>query len=168
MNAKQDIIGDSYEDKTYDYDGNLISTTKVYPKWVSSPSEQRFAFSMLMQDYLPNNPKYKLQLKFIWSDGLPFGPPRNVQYRSVFRTPPYRRVDIGVSRNLMSSTDNLMNKSVMKHVKSIWFYLEVFNLLDFKNVNSYYWLTDIYNHQMAVPNYLTGRQLNLMIMVDLK
>jgi hypothetical protein len=168
MNSKQDIIGDSYEDKTYDYDGNLLSTTKVYPKWVSSPSEQRFTFSMLMQDYFPNNPKYKLQLKLIWSDGLPFGPPRNVQYRSAFRTPLYRRVDIGVSRMLVNTTDNVMNKPMMKHVKSIWLNLEVFNLMGFKNVNSYYWVTDIYNHQMAVPNYLTGRQLNLKVMVDLK
>ncbi|HEY5507952.1 MAG TPA: TonB-dependent receptor, partial [Paludibacter sp.] len=157
MNSKQDIIGDSYEDKTYDYEGNLISTKTVHPKWVSSPSEQRFAFSMLMQDYFPNNPKYKLQLKFIWSDGLPFGPPRNVQYRSAFRTPLYRRVDIGVSRMLVNATDNVMNKPMMKHVKSIWLNLEVFNLMGFKNVNSYYWVTDIYNHQMAVPNYLTGR-----------
>ena len=46
--------------------------------------------------------------------------------------------------------------------------LEVFNLMGFKNVNSYYWVTDIYNHQMAIPNYLTGRQLNLKVMVDLK
>lgn len=168
MNSKQDIIGDSYVDKTYDYEGNLISTKTVHPKWVSSPSEQRFAFSMLMQDYFPNNPKYKLQLKFIWSDGLPFGPPRNVQYRSAFRTPLYRRVDIGVSRMLVNTTDKVMNKQMMKHVKSIWLNLEVFNLMGFKNVNSYYWVTDIYNHQMAVPNYLTGRQLNLKVMVDLK
>jgi len=168
MNSKQDIIGDSYVDKTYDYEGNLISTKTVHPKWVSSPSEQRFAFSMLMQDYFPNNPKYRLQLKFIWSDGLPFGPPRNVQYRSAFRTPLYRRVDIGVSRMLVNTTDKVMNKQMMKHVKSIWLNLEVFNLMGFKNVNSYYWVTDIYNHQMAVPNYLTGRQLNLKVMVDLK
>jgi hypothetical protein len=168
MNSKQDIIGDSYVDKTYDYEGNLISTKIVHPKWVSSPSEQRFSFSMLMQDYFPNNPKYKLQLKFIWSDGLPFGPPRNVQYRSAFRTPLYRRVDIGVSRMLVNTTDKVMNKQMMKHVKSIWLNLEVFNLMGFKNVNSYYWVTDIYNHQMAVPNYLTGRQLNLKVMVDLK
>ncbi len=168
MNSKQDIIGDSYVDRTYDYDGNLISTKVVHPKWVPSPSEQRFSFSMLMQDYFPNNPKYKLQLKFIWSDGLPFGPPRNVQYRSAFRTPLYRRVDIGISRMLVSATDNLMNKPSMKHIKSIWLNFEVFNLMGFKNVNSYYWVTDIYNHQMAVPNYLTGRQLNLKVMVDLK
>jgi len=168
MNAKQDIIGDSYVSHTYDADGKILTSKTVYPGWVSSPSEQRYAFSMLFQDYLPDNPKYKMQLKFIWSDGLPFGPPQNVQYRSAFRTPAYRRVDIGASRVLVSGVDKGMNKSWLKHVKNIWLNVEVFNLLDIKNVNSYYWVTDVYNQKMAVPNYLTGRQLNLKVMVDLK
>jgi len=91
-----------------------------------------------------------------------------VKFRSAFRTPAYRRVDIGVSRVLVNGSDKVMNKPAMKHVKNIWLNFEVFNLLDFKNVNSYYWVSDIYNQQMAVPNYLTGRQYNLKLMVDLK
>ena len=168
MDAKQDIIGDSYISHTYDSNGKILTTATVYPGWVPSPTEQRYTFSMLFQDYLPNNPKYKMQLKFIWSDGLPFGPPRNIEYRTAFRTPPYRRVDIGASRVLINGTDKVMSKSWLKHVKNVWLNVEVFNLLDFQNVNSYYWVTDISNHQLAVPNYLTGRQLNLKVMVDLK
>ncbi len=168
MNSKQDIIGDNYLDHTYDENNNIVSTSKVYPGWVPSPSEQRFSFSILLQDYLPNNPKYKLQLKGVLSDGLPFGPPRSVKFRSGFRTPAYRRADIGVSRVLVNGSDKVMNKPMMKHVKNIWLNFEVFNLLDFNNVNSYYWVSDVYNQQMAVPNYLTGRQYNLKLMVDLK
>jgi len=168
MNSKMDIIGDSYLSHTYDSDGKVLTTSTVYPGWISTPSEQRYSFSMLFQDYLPNNPKYKVQLKFVLSDGLPFGPPRNVAYRTAFRTSPYQRVDIGASRVLVNGTDNVLNRSWLRHVKSIWLNVEVFNLLDFKNVNSYYWVTDISNHQLAVPNYLTGRQLNLKVMVDLK
>lgn len=168
MNAKQDIIGDSYVSHTYDADGKILTSKTVYPGWMSSPSEQRYAFSMLFQDYLPDNPKYKMQLKFIWSDGLPFGPSQSVQYRSAFRMPAYRRVDIGASRVLVGGVDKGMNKLWLKHVKNIWLNVEVFNLLDIKNVNSYYWVTDVYNQKMAVPNYLTGRQLNLKVMVDLK
>jgi hypothetical protein len=168
MQAKQDIIGDSYVNHTYDANGNVLTSTTVYPGWVSSPSEQRYSFSMLLQDYLPNNPKYKLQMKLIWSDGLPFGPPRNIQYRTAFRTPAYRRVDIGASRVLAGGADHIMNKTCFKHIKNIWLNVELFNLLDIKNVNSYYWVTDISNHQMAVPNYLTGRQLNLKLIVDFK
>jgi len=168
MDSKEDIINDSYLNNTYDDNGDVLTSNTVYPGWVSRPSEQRYTFSMMFQDYLPNNPKYKMQLKFIWSDGLPFGPPRNNQYRSAFRTPPYRRADIGASRVLVNGTDKVMSKPWLKHVKNIWLNLEVFNMLNFKNVNSYYWVTDIYGQQMSVPNYLTGRQFNVKIMVDLK
>ncbi len=168
MNSKEDIIGDAYVNNIFDEKGTVLSTETVYPGWISRPNEQRYSFSMMFQDYLPNNPKYKVNLKFIWSDGLPFGAPRNVQYRAAFRAPAYRRVDLGASRALVNGKDKIMEKKWLKHVNNIWLNVEVFNLLDFKNVNSYYWVTDIYNHQYAVPNYLTGRQLNIKLLVDFK
>jgi hypothetical protein len=168
MNSKQDILDDSYVGHTYDANGNVLTSARVYPGWVPSPNEQRYTLSMLFQDYLPNNPKYKFQLRGVLNDGLPFGPPNNIEYRTGFKSPAYRRVDVGASRMLVNGTDKMMDKSWLKHVKNIWLNVEVFNLLDFKNVNSYYWVTDISNHKLAVPNYLTGRQLNLKIMVDLK
>lgn len=168
MNSKEDIIGDSYLQHTYDENRNITSSTMVWPSWVSRPNEQRYAFSMMFQDYLPNNPNYKLQLKFVYSDGMPYGPPRNNLYRGVLRAPAYKRVDIGASRILISGKDALLNKKWMKGLQSIWLNLEVFNLMDFKNVNSYYWVTDIYGQQLAVPNYLTGRQFNVKLIVDFK
>jgi hypothetical protein len=168
MDSKEDLLNDSYVQKTFDTEGNVTSTQTVSPGWMPRSNEQKYVFSMLFQDYLPNNPKYKMHLKFIWSDGLPFGAPRSVQYRNYFRSPDYRRVDIGASRVLVSGTDKIMNKPWLKHVKSIWLNVEVFNLLNFSNVNSHYWVNDIYGQQYAVPNYLTMRQFNLKIMVDLK
>jgi hypothetical protein len=168
MNSKEDIVGDSYVKNTYDDNLNVTSTQLISPGWVSRPNEQRYAFSMMFQDYLPNNPKYKVQLKFIYSDGMPFGPPRNNLYRGALRAPAYKRVDLGGSRVLVNGKDALLNKPWLKHVQSIWLNLEVFNLMDFKNVNSYYWVTDIYGQQMAVPNYLTGRQFNVKLIVDFK
>jgi hypothetical protein len=168
MDSKEDLLNDSYVAHTYDANGKILTSETVYPGWIRRPNEQKYVFSMLFQDYLPNNPKYKMHLKFIWSDGLPFGPARNVQYHNAFDMPDYRRVDIGASRVLVSGTDKFMDKSWLQHVKNIWLNVEVFNLLGFQNVNSYYWVTDIYGRQMAVPNYLTGRQFNLKIMVDLK
>ncbi|NDP19715.1 MAG: TonB-dependent receptor [Paludibacter sp.] len=173
MNSKEDIIGDSYLKNSFNDNGEVVSSETIYPGWLSRPSEQRYTFSMLFQDYLPNNPKYKMHLKFIWSDGLPIAAPRNSKFSTAFREvgnrmPPYRRVDIGASRVLINGSDRMMSRAWLKHVKSIWLNLEVFNLLDFKNVNSYYWVTDIYGQQMATPNYLTGRQFNVKIMVDLK
>jgi hypothetical protein len=168
MQSKEDIIGDSYLKKTYNERLEVIETELVSPGWVSRPNEQRYAFSMMFQDYLPNNPKYKVQLKFIYSDGLPFGPPRNNLYRGALRPPAYKRVDIGGSRELVSGSDKWMDKKWLKQVESIWLNLEIFNLMDFKNVNSYYWVTDIYGQQLAVPNYLTGRQFNIKLIVDFK
>ena len=114
-----------------------------------------------------------MHLKFIWSDGLPISAPRSsantTAFRAAnFRTPAYRRVDIGASRVLVNGSDKIMNKQWLKHVGSIWLNLEVFNMLDFKNVNSYYWVTATSGEQLASPNYLTGRQLNVKLMVDLK
>ena len=167
MDSKENLLNDSYI-KTKDGDGNDITPETIYPGWISRPNEQRYTFSMMFQDYLPNNPKYKMHMKFIWSDGMPFGAPRRIEYRSAFRTPAYRRVDLGISRVLVSGSEKMLQKPMWKHVKSIWLNFEIFNMLDFKNVNSYYWITDIYNRQMAVPNYLTTRQYNFKILVDLK
>jgi len=168
MDSKENLLNDFYIDKTFDTNGKVVATETVYPGWLPRSNEQRYVFSMMFQDYLPNNPKYKMHLKFIWSDGLPFGAPRNLQYRNFWRAPDYRRVDIGASRVLVNGADKIMDKPWLKHVKSIWLNVEVFNLLNFNNVNSHYWVSDIYGQQLAVPNYLTSRQFNLKIMVDLK
>lgn len=168
MDSREDLLNDSYQKTNLDEDGKITSTETVYPGWMPRPNEQRYSFSMMFQDYLPNNPKYKMQMKFIWSDGLPFGAPRNIAYRAKFRATPYRRVDIGASRIIASGVDKMMERKWLKGVQNIWINVEIFNLLDFKNVNSYYWVTDIYGQQLATPNYLTSRQLNLKLIVDLK
>lgn len=160
MKSKEDVLDDSYE--VYSNKGNHLGT--VYPKWISRPNEQRYSVSIFFQDYFPNHPEYKVHLKFIWADGLPFGPPRSERYQAVLRTKPYRRVDIGASRGFMQGREKFMSKQDV--VKSFWINLEFFNLLNIKNVNSYYWVTDIYNQQFAVPNYLTGFMVNLRVTVD--
>lgn len=169
MQSKEDLIGDSYLKNTYDENRTILASEVIYPTWVSRPNEQRYSFSMMFQDYLPNNPDYKMQLKFIFSDGLPFGAPRNNLFRAAYRAPSYRRVDIGGSRVLVSGKNKWLDKrSWLSQVSQMWINLEVLNLIDFQNVNSYYWVTDIYGEQLAVPNYLTGRQFNLKLIVDFK
>ena len=159
MQSKQNTYNDWY----YKDAGK---TEVIYPEWISRPNESRYSFSMLFSDYLPNNPKYKVHLRAIYSDGLPVSLPQSKFYRPVLRTPSYKRVDIGASRVLASNTDKWLNKSWLKYVKNIWLNVEIFNLFDFKNVNSYYWVMDVNNMQNGVPNYLTSRQFNLKILVD--
>ena len=133
---------------------------------VPRPTEQRYSIALFFQDYVPRFPKYKFSLRAIWSDGLPVGAPRLGRQAGYFRTTPYRRVDIGASRLLVGGEDRLMKRGFFRYFKSIWIGLDVFNLLDISNVNSYYWVTDIYNHQSAVPNYLTMRQFNLRLSME--
>lgn len=160
MRSREDILNDSYVDK----DGKTI-----YPGWISRPNEARYSLSTLLSDYLPNNPKYKLYLKAIYSDGLPIGPPRSPRYMGDrFRLRDYKRVDIGASRVLVNGSDKIISRNWMKNIASVWLNLEIFNLFDFKNENSIYWVSDIYGYQHGSPNYLTGRQFNLKLMVDIK
>ena len=160
MRSREDVLNDFFT-------GNDGKT--VFPGWISRPNESRYSLSMLLSDYLPNNPKYKLYLKTIFSDGLPVGPPRSPRYMGDrFRLRDYKRVDIGASRVLVNGSDKIMSRKWMKNVTSIWLNLEVFNLFDFKNENSIYWVSDIYGYQHGSPNYLTGRQFNLKLMVDIK
>lgn len=133
---------------------------------VPRPTDQAYSFSLFLQDYWPTNPKYKLNLKMIWAAGLPTAAPRSLPESQKFKTPPYRRIDIGVSRMLVGGQDKLMKKAFFRTFKTIWLGVDVFNLFDIKNTNSYYWVTDISNRQYGVPNYLTTRQLNVRLMLD--
>ena len=120
------------------------------------------------QDYFPKFPKLKFSLRGIFSDGLPVTPPRSSRDQGYFRTPPYKRVDIGLSYALLSprSENDAPRTDFWRHLKSIWIGLDCFNLLDISNVSSYYWVTDVNEIQYAVPNYLTRRQFNIRLTVD--
>ncbi len=133
---------------------------------VPRPTDQRYALSLYFQDYVPRFPKYKFSLRGVYADGLPVGSPRKGRQAGFFRTPSYKRVDIGFSRILVGGEDKLLQRGVLRHLKSVWIGIDVFNLLDISNVNSYYWVTDINNAQYAVPNYLTRRQINLRLSID--
>ena len=133
---------------------------------IPSPNEQRYNVSMFFRDYLPRNPKYSMTLRMVWADGLSFGPPSMPKRYAINRMKPYRRLDIGLSRLLVGGEDKLLQKAWLRSVKDIWISLDCFNLLGIDNTNSYYWVRDIAGQEWAIPNYLTGRQLNLSLSVD--
>lgn len=134
--------------------------------YISRPSEQRYNISMFFQDYFPGNDKFKFNLKLIWADGIPFGPPHSERKYAVFRSPAYRRVDVGGAYVLRRSNSKLLETPVFRYFKAVTIGLDVLNLFDINNVNSYFWATDVTNDQYAVPNFLTGRQLNVKLSVD--
>lgn len=147
---------------------SLMKTQEnLYGVKVPRPSDQRYSVGLYFTDYFPKWPKLKFSLRGIFSDGLPVTPPRSNRAKGYFRTPPYKRVDIGLSYGLLTpQTDGESRSGIKRYLKSVWVGVDVFNLLGISNVSSYYWVTDVNDIQYAVPNYLTGRQINIRLTVD--
>lgn len=134
---------------------------------VPRPTDQRYNIALFFQDYFPKFPKLKFSLRGILSDGLPTTAPRSTRDKGYFRTPSYRRVDIGLQYQLVgASTDGIRPYNFLRHFKCVWIGVDVFNLFDISNVSNYYWVTDVNNLQYAVPNYLTSRQINVRLSVE--
>jgi hypothetical protein len=159
MKTEEDIIGDYY------LKNNVGSTDiqKVYPGYLPRPTDQRFNFSLFFQDYFPGYPSVKMSMTLFYGSRLPFGPPQGDRYLDTFRMPPYRRVDVGFSKALINKEKMISQNEKKLGIKDAWIGLELFNLFDINNTISYFWITDIKNQMHAVPNYLTGRRVNLKL-----
>lgn len=142
---------------------SIMSTKEKYKgQWMSRPTDQRYNLSLYFTDYFPGTERWSFTLKAALADGLPFGPPHTDRLQHRFRAPAYKRVDLGMSYKLIANEDGHLRR-FGKFIKTAWVGLDAFNILGIKNVNSYYWVTDITNTQYAVPNYLTGRQINVRL-----
>lgn len=187
MSAQEDILDDHYT--TYETDktkveangmivsDNLdtLSQTEVFPGYIAKPTDQRVRFALFFQDYIPKFPYIKVHLNLVLATGLPFGPPDSERYKDIYRMTPYRRFDIGFSASLFNKKlREEKGKSVgkvFKHLESVWFSFEVFNLFAIKNIASYSWVEayDVRTQslgQYAVPNYLTDRRFNAKLRID--
>jgi len=134
---------------------------------VPMPTDQRYNFSIFFQDYMPGKERLKMTLIGHLSQGLPTSAPNTGYEKGYFRSSSYRRVDIGFSWELLGEDYAIRRRSsFVGTFKNVWIGIDLFNMFDIKNTNSYYWVTDIFNQQYAVPNYLTGRQLNFKIIAD--
>ncbi len=142
---------------------SLMNTSmKLNGKSVPLPTDQRFAVNLFFTDYFPGTERWRMSLKLALADGLPFSTPHKELETNTFRAPAYKRADIGMSYRLL---DN--NKHTKKtFLRNIWLGVDCLNLFGIDNVNSYYWVTDVTNQQYAVPNYLTGRQVNGRILIE--
>lgn len=99
---------------------------------------------------------------------LPFGiPDNNVIYRNPYRFAPYHRVDIGFGFLLWKQEwRNRRPNHFLRFTRNTWASFEVFNLLKVANEASNTWIKAITNVQYAIPNYLTGRRINLRLKMD--
>ena len=142
---------------------SLMSTKmNLNGKSVPLPTDQRYAVNLFFTDYFPGTERWRMSLKLALADGLPFSTPHKELETNSFRAPSYRRADIGMSYRLLDNSKRT-KKSIFK---DIWLGVDCLNLFGIDNVNSYYWVTDVTNQQYAVPNYLTGRQINGRILIE--
>lgn len=137
---------------------SLMNTKiNINGKSIPMPTDQRYALNLFFTDYFPGTTRWRMSLRLAYADGLPFGAPHRSLDTMPFRAPAYKRADIGMSYRLFDN-DKRERKSIFRNV---WIGIDCLNLLGINNVNSYYWVTDVTNQQYAVPNYLTGRQVNV-------
>ena len=126
------------------------------------PTDQRYAINLHFTDYFPGTDRVKMTLRLAYADGLPFGAPHRGIEQQSFRAPAYKRADIGMAWLAYKGPQH----SSAFRLRNVWLGIDCLNLLGISNVNSYYWVTDVTNRQWAVPNYLTGRQINGKITVE--
>ncbi len=147
---------------------SLMSTREnIGGKWLPRPTDQLYNLSLYFTDYFPRRESWKMSLRCSLADGLPFGPTHSGREKQVFRAPAYKRVDIGLSYKVFDYSKHPHVYGKSGFFEDIWMGIDALNLLGINNVNSYYWITDIQNTQYAVPNYLTGRQLNLRLIANI-
>ncbi|TAF67407.1 MAG: TonB-dependent receptor [Cytophagales bacterium] len=131
---------------------NIWNNTQNY---IRRPTDQRLTVALYLEDYLPKNPTWRVNLQLIFGTGLPFSPPNQPAFRSALNAPFYRRVDIGFAK-IIGSTQKTPH---------LWIGLEVLNLLGIENTISYTWIKDINQQLYAVPNTLSTRFLNLRMLL---
>lgn len=132
------------------------------------PTEQRYGVALFFSDYYPEHDDWRVFLRGVFNDGLPFWSPEGGRGSGIFRTAAYKRVDLGATHVWDAEHYRFMRLKKWRHVSEMTLGLDFFNLLDIDNTNSYYWVTVIGddgstagNPTYAVPNYLTGRMINL-------
>ena len=146
-----------------------IGSTEGTPvKDVPRPTDQFLTMSIFFQDYLPKNENFKMNLSVFIGTGLPYGlRDNNREYRNTYRFKPYHRVDIGFSLKIWDEARRAQKlKHPLRFTKASWISLEIFNLMQVQNEASRTWIKTIFNQQFAIPNYLTGRRINLRWRVE--
>jgi hypothetical protein len=145
-----------------------LAGTGAFTPYYPRPTDQLVNFSFFFQDYLPGNPGYKIHMKLAFASRLPFSPPNSNPHEVIFRMPPYRRVDLGFSKEISQRLKDPGKGHVAGNFRSLWIGAEIFNLLDIKNTASYFWMKTISSDpsvpgEFAIPGYLSGRRIDVRL-----
>lgn len=135
--------------------------------YIPRPTDQRYSFAVTFQDYWPTDPTFRVSLNLMVTGGFPFGPPQTPREDDIYRSSPYRRIDLGFIK-VLRQPDKEYSSFFMRNIKEMWIGLEVFNIVEIRNTVSYLWIRDASTaNQYAVPNYLTNRLINLKFFVKI-
>lgn len=126
--------------------------------YIRRPSDQHINLAFYFEDHLPNDPTVRVYINSVFGSGYPLGPPNDINARNIFSGDEYFRVDLGFSKSF-ELTGN-------KYLKTFWLRAEVLNALGADNTLSYSWIEDISGNQLAIPNSLSARFLNLRVSAE--
>ncbi|AOW21972.1 TonB-dependent receptor [Urechidicola croceus] len=131
---------------------------------ISRPTDQRFKFAILFQDYVPNIPDLKMYLNLVYNSGVPGGSPSYANpYEFQTRLNSYKRADIGISY-VIADENKQFNSGLLKSFKELTFGVEIFNMFDVQNSITNTWVRDVYSKRSyGIPNYMTSRVFNVKL-----
>lgn len=132
--------------------------------YIPRPTDQRVQFSMMVQDYMPGNKSATAMLSMFFGSGLPFGPAGSERWQQTSRMPGYKRVDLGLYKDFALTKEGEQKRKGLRSAKAG---VEVFNLFDFANTISHFWVADTQGNKYGVPNYLTARRVNVKLSFEL-
>lgn len=132
--------------------------------YIARPTDQRFKFAILFQDYVPTIPDMKMYLNLVYNSGIPGGSPAYANpYIFQSRLNAYKRADLGVSY-VFADSKKQFDSGFLKNFKEFTFGLELYNMFDIRNSITNTWVRDVYTKRSyGIPNYMTSRVLNVKL-----
>ena len=132
--------------------------------YIARPSDQRVKLGILFQDYVPNLPNLKAYLNLVYNSGVPGGAPSYADpYNFQNRLRDYKRADLGILY-VFTDANKRFSSGFLSRFKEFTAGLELFNMFDIQNSITNTLVRDVATkNQFGVPNYLSGRILNLRI-----
>jgi len=134
--------------------------------YIYRPTDQRYKFAMLFQDYVPKIPNLKMYLNLVYNGGIPTGSPSYADpYKFQFRTADYFRTDLGIFYII---SDKVPKSKFIRRFKYLSVGFEILNMFNVQNSISNMWIRDIYSKRVyRVKNYLTSRIFNLKLHIKI-
>lgn len=158
LRTMEDNLYDSYPD-----DGG----SPVYPGYYFRPTDQTFSLSLFLQDYLPGDKTFRVNLTGVYGSGLPMFD-SSIPHQRSFRMPSYKRIDVGFTKSFIDNGKRLVGNF---KIANLSVGVDIFNLFNFNNTVSYLWVQTVANqegnsYRFAVPNYLTSRRVNVRFQMN--